>query len=587
MPYPTITASTPELAAFPEELLERILSLCVIAPLIQTERPQWHQRSNSGTLVVRGRLAPLLVCRKFFRICTPLFYHTIHITSPAQLHRLLTSALRPNLYLAAYVRRLLFAGIWAEGGELLSMCNGNVKMLDITLDVTQLAPRVNPNRDVRDLDAEEFCVGLKDITKSLTHLVLRKSNNIYLTQPKPKYVLGEIAKAMRAWDNLVCHPISLLSFISYSLLIHRPIWQELADIAFRLSDDSGLGPLAANLHLPINPPRVNLPEGPITSLTHALITRPKLRTFCTLLPSLWNETILRVSSNPNLECIVLGDGAYRPREHTHARTTSLTGKNFDGGVAYDGGIVGTGLFLMQAKNHARLSDLIRAGTYVSHSISYSLYSLLFSMYSQSSRSIMRTRAHTMGNTCSPPSSPSTPHSRSPALPHVNYVRSQSAILTSSGSPSPSSNASSMVSASALSTSQKHRQRQGDSQTQTKLWNHHLHHHHPNTPKFDSANLNRVSYGSGLGASPPLSRSWVPQAVWTGMSLNTWPCAGVHLTDLDGQLSRYPFSPSSRPVIPYVPHFLTTSLLPLPPPIPPLLVLWSCLFLFMSYNVLLL
>lgn len=188
----------------PEETLERILSLSVIPPLVQTTRPQWHQRPTGTPSAIRGRLASLLVCKKFLRICTPLFYHTIHIDSSIQLHRLLSTALRPNPYLATYVRRLLFAGVWAEGGELLSMCNNNLKMLDITLDVTQLTVGLNSNSYIRDLDAEDFCEGLKDITSSLTHLVLRKSNNVYLTQPKPKYVLGEIAKAMRHWDNLVC-----------------------------------------------------------------------------------------------------------------------------------------------------------------------------------------------------------------------------------------------------------------------------------------------------------------------------------------------------------------------------------------------
>jgi hypothetical protein len=196
MSYPTILS-------FPEELLERILALCVVAPLVQTTRPHWHQRLDSGT--IRGRLAPLLVCKKFFRISTPLFYHTIHITSPAQLHSLLSSALRRNPYLATYVRRLLFAGVWAEGGELIAMCNSNIKMLDITLDMTQLAPGVNTNSYVRDFDAEDFCEGIKYITHSLTHIALRKPNNVYLTQPKPKYVLGEIAKAMRNWDNLASH----------------------------------------------------------------------------------------------------------------------------------------------------------------------------------------------------------------------------------------------------------------------------------------------------------------------------------------------------------------------------------------------
>ena len=208
MSYPTILA-------FPEELLERILALCVVAPLVQTARPQWHQRADRGT-AIRGRLASLLVCKKFYRISTPLFYHTIHITSPAQLHRLLSTALRRNLYLATYVRRLLFAGVWAEGGELIAMCSRNVKMLDITLDMTQLAPGVNTNRYVRDFDAEDFCKGIKHITYSLTHLALRKPNNVYLTQPKPKYVLGEIAKAMRYWDNLASHSHATLSPPSFT-----------------------------------------------------------------------------------------------------------------------------------------------------------------------------------------------------------------------------------------------------------------------------------------------------------------------------------------------------------------------------------
>lgn len=197
--------SFPTILAFPEELLERILALSVVAPLVPTTRPQWHQRPTSESTPIRGRLASLLVCKKFFRISTPLFYHTIHITSPAQLHKLLSSAIRPNLYLATYIRRLLFAGVWAEGGELISMCSSNIKMLDITLDMTQMAPGVSVNGDVRDLDAEDFCNGLKHVTYSLTHLVIRKPNSVYLTQTKPKFVLGEIAKAIRNWDNLVIH----------------------------------------------------------------------------------------------------------------------------------------------------------------------------------------------------------------------------------------------------------------------------------------------------------------------------------------------------------------------------------------------
>jgi len=202
--HPTMLPPQPfELSAFPEELLERILSYCIIAPLSLPPRPSWHRPSSctlTTTLPVRGRMALLLVSKRFFRICTPLFYHTIHVLSAGQLHRLLTNAIRPNPFLAGYVRRLVLYGIWADAGELLRLIHNGLSMLDLTLDVTQLSPRTRGQ--VRDFDAEEFCDGLKEVT-SLTHIIIRKPNNVYLTQPKPRYVLSEIAKAMQCWPNLV------------------------------------------------------------------------------------------------------------------------------------------------------------------------------------------------------------------------------------------------------------------------------------------------------------------------------------------------------------------------------------------------
>ena len=100
-----------------------------------------------------------------------------------------------NLYLTTYVHRLVFAGVWAKGGDLLSMCN-NVKLLDITLDVTQLASGVNPNRSLWNLDAEEICQGLKPLPNLLPTSFCRKRTMVDLTLPKQKYVLAGIAKAM-------------------------------------------------------------------------------------------------------------------------------------------------------------------------------------------------------------------------------------------------------------------------------------------------------------------------------------------------------------------------------------------------------
>ena len=266
-----------------------------------------------------------------------------------------------------------------------------------------------------------------------------------------------------------------------------------------------------------------LPEGPISSLTHALTTRPKLRTFCTLLPSLWNESILRISSNPNLECIVLGDGSSsaRLREQTH-----VVRSNFEHDGSY--GIVGSGLFLMQARKHARLSDLIRAGTYVFSSFffTFSLYTLLIELH----RSIMRTRAQTLGNASSP--SPSPPRSHSPASPYINCVRphynvSSGSFASSSSSSSSSSSTSSSSylppSTSRPSTSQKHRQQQ----------QHHA--DHPNMPRFDTTNASsRISHGSGTGSggttSQSLPRSLVASASGSLNGRCLEPFAAYRLTD---------------------------------------------------------
>lgn len=204
---PTMMTQQPlELSAFPEELLERILSYCIVAPLVQAPRPSWHRPTDcfsTTTQPIRGRLALLLVSKQFFRICTPLFYHTIHVLSASQLHGLLRNVIRPNPFLAGYIRRIVLHGIWADAGELLRLTNNNLNVLDITLDVTQLSQRVHGQ--IRDFDAEDFCEGLKDIA-SLKHIVIRKPNNVYLTQPKPRYVLSGIAKAMESWDNLVRSP---------------------------------------------------------------------------------------------------------------------------------------------------------------------------------------------------------------------------------------------------------------------------------------------------------------------------------------------------------------------------------------------
>lgn len=109
-------------------------------------------------------------------------------------------------------------------------------------------------------------------------------------------------------------------------------------------------------------------QGPITALTHSLSTRPKLHTLSTLLPSVWNETILRVSANPSLERIILGDG-----NAAHGRGLFYSGRDFYAGpvsaslptgpvLEGSNSIAPTSLFMLGAKKHTRLNELVRAGT---------------------------------------------------------------------------------------------------------------------------------------------------------------------------------------------------------------------------------
>ena|SRR5258708_3116207 len=123
--------------------------------------------------------------------------------------------------------------------------------------------------------------------------------------------------------------------------------QEYVHLAFRLSDDSGgtsaLLTILPTIPLPIHHrPRSTKLPGPVTQLTQVLSSRPKLHTFSTHLPNVWNENILRVSQNPALQRIILVDPLSDSSKY----------------------IIGTGHFFAQARRHPRLSDLIRAGTYV-------------------------------------------------------------------------------------------------------------------------------------------------------------------------------------------------------------------------------
>lgn len=169
----------------PEELVERILALCVLpncnsSPL----RPSWHIQSSA-----RSTASVLLVNKTFRRIATPLFYKTLVLRSPAQLPLLLDGALKPNPELGTYVRNVLISGGYAGLDELVHQCQ-HLEVFDMTLD----------NAPWDDGVQQKFADSLKEMG-GLKHLVIRK--NAYLSQAKPKYMISQLTQALPYWSALV------------------------------------------------------------------------------------------------------------------------------------------------------------------------------------------------------------------------------------------------------------------------------------------------------------------------------------------------------------------------------------------------
>jgi hypothetical protein len=91
---------------------------------------------------------------------------------------------------------------------------------------------------------------------------------------------------------------------------------------------------------------------PVRSLALALSTAPNLHTVQTQLPSVWSTILLTISHNPRLERLILGEMG-------------------DCGE----GILGTGLFLMEARKWGRLAEVIKCGTPLVRTRAYTLGTL--------------------------------------------------------------------------------------------------------------------------------------------------------------------------------------------------------------------
>jgi len=171
--------------SFPEEVIERILALCVDAQTDASANPSWHTRQVS-----RRASSILLVNKTFLRIATPLLYETVIIRSSHQLSTVLDNVFRPHPELAAFVKTVTISGgSYDDLNDFVRLCV-NLEEFDVTLDN---APW---EEDVR----QKFAESLMGMSK-IKSLIVRK--DAYLTQEKPQHLMSQLSNAITAWTSLV------------------------------------------------------------------------------------------------------------------------------------------------------------------------------------------------------------------------------------------------------------------------------------------------------------------------------------------------------------------------------------------------
>ncbi|KAK7454042.1 hypothetical protein VKT23_011554 [Stygiomarasmius scandens] len=371
-------------STFPEELVDRILQLAVSRPAVPVQRPTWHVSSPTATTTTptttttRTRLSTLLVSKSFHRIVLPHFYNDIHISSTGQAQALL-HVLHENPAYIQWISRIHLAGIFDGVPQLVTLCT-QVRVLDLTLDAGS-APTPAPAAaagtapltlqtalPATDPIAQAFCTALSSLNR-ITHLVIRKGPTTYLTQPRVRYVLTALAESVSRWEELedVDMPFKVSSDDSTSAT--SPISAVLGGMLFpalnqNQNQNQGAVLPQAQTPTPATPttPGSPKPQGPVTLLAHALSSSPRLRSFSTHIPTVWNEVLLVVSKNPSLEKIVLGEGSSGPGLRLGGGRASISAGSGISTSPSAGGVVFTGLYMSEAKKHPKLVELIKAGT---------------------------------------------------------------------------------------------------------------------------------------------------------------------------------------------------------------------------------
>ncbi|PSR72526.1 hypothetical protein PHLCEN_2v11596 [Hermanssonia centrifuga] len=327
--------------SLPEELLERILAHTFAprpsslastspyspAPSPTTPTPHLLTRSSSTpfpsahsrTANIRPArsqvpvYSPLLTCSLLARVGTPLLYTHLRLTSASQTALLVhTFQACPDLKRA--VRTLTLDGIWSDVYDLVQSLIADdgcrLESFDFLIDA---GPGTDTSSD-SPLDKFGLALSLLPSFQRLKHITVRKSADAYLTLAGPVRVLGCLSDVVQRWDNL-----------------------ETINIAFRLPSGPRVPAVSLNRFpaLHAHPSPIPAVSGASARLVTALSSTPNLKVIHAQLPAVWNTSLLEISTNPSLRAIVLDPSP------PHA---------------------GAHMFIAQARKHARLDALIRAGT---------------------------------------------------------------------------------------------------------------------------------------------------------------------------------------------------------------------------------
>lgn len=215
---PSYSLPMATLLSFPEEVLERILALCVDAQTDAFANPSWHTRQVS-----RRASSILLVNKTFLRIATPLLYNTVVIRSSHQLTTILDNVFRPNPELATFVKTVMISGGSYDGlDDFVRLCV-NLEEFDMTLDNTPW------EEDLREKFGQSL-MGMKGIKS----LVVRK--DAYLTQEKPKLLMNQLSNAIAAWTSLVSLRLSTSIYVIGPTSLYPGMREYQVQVRFRLHD---------------------------------------------------------------------------------------------------------------------------------------------------------------------------------------------------------------------------------------------------------------------------------------------------------------------------------------------------------------